>query len=152
VVTNARAYYTTRAAAGALDTRLSLRPLLSLGEWFANNSGAHRAARARSHAPGPAFAEQFSCCDAKGKAAFVPMKQAAVCKGPMLLSKRPGRHRKRPGAHRTLRQRSIRRYRDLPLDKIPRFRQNIGKDRRTRSGGERRQRSPAALLRNLRWA
>jgi hypothetical protein len=41
-VTNARAYYTTRAAAGALDTRLSLRPLLSEGQRFRHSLGASR--------------------------------------------------------------------------------------------------------------
>jgi hypothetical protein len=90
VVTNARAYYTTRAAAGALDTRLSLRPLLSRGTNFLQSSGASR------------------------------REIAAIC----LRARTEGQ-----------RQRPIRRYRDLPLDKMPRFRQNIGKDRRTRSGG-----------------
>jgi hypothetical protein len=41
-VTNARAYYTPRAAAGALDTRLSLRPLFSLGETIRHSSDASR--------------------------------------------------------------------------------------------------------------
>src|ERR1700738_5175991 len=40
VVTNARAYYSTRAAAGATGTRHSPRPLL--GERFRHNSGASR--------------------------------------------------------------------------------------------------------------
>jgi len=40
VVTNARAFYTTRAAAGAAGTRHSPRPLL--GERFMHNSGASR--------------------------------------------------------------------------------------------------------------
>jgi hypothetical protein len=40
VVTNARAFYTTRAAAGALGTRHSPRPLL--GETTTHNSGAPR--------------------------------------------------------------------------------------------------------------
>ena len=40
VVTNARAFYTTRAAAGATGTRHSPRPLL--GERFMHNSGASR--------------------------------------------------------------------------------------------------------------
>ena len=39
VVTNARVYYTTRAAAGASDTRLSLRPLFSEGQGFLANLG-----------------------------------------------------------------------------------------------------------------
>jgi hypothetical protein len=42
VVTNARAFYTTRAAAGALDTRLSLRPLLSEGQSSCFSSGVSR--------------------------------------------------------------------------------------------------------------
>jgi hypothetical protein len=42
VVTNARAYYSTRAAAGATGTRLSLRPLYSEGGTFKQNSGASR--------------------------------------------------------------------------------------------------------------
>ena len=42
MVTNARAYYTPRAAAGALDTRLSLRPLFSLGETIRHSSDASR--------------------------------------------------------------------------------------------------------------
>src|ERR1700676_278551 len=42
VVTNARVYYTPRAAAGALDTRLSLRPLLSEGQCSCFSSGASR--------------------------------------------------------------------------------------------------------------
>jgi hypothetical protein len=39
VVTNARAFYTPRAAAGATGTRLSLRPLISDGGTFSKNSG-----------------------------------------------------------------------------------------------------------------
>jgi hypothetical protein len=42
VVTNARAYYSTRAAAGATGTRLSLRPLIEEGGTFKQNSGASR--------------------------------------------------------------------------------------------------------------
>src|SRR5258707_10173623 len=40
VVTNARVYYTTRAAAGASDARHSLRPLMFRGYWFMHDSGA----------------------------------------------------------------------------------------------------------------
>src|SRR5277367_3520678 len=42
VVTNARAYYSTRAAAGATGTRHSPRPLYSLGGSLMHNSGAMR--------------------------------------------------------------------------------------------------------------
>jgi hypothetical protein len=42
VVTNARVYYTTRAAAGASDTRLSLRPLFGEGGRFQQTSGVSR--------------------------------------------------------------------------------------------------------------
>jgi hypothetical protein len=42
VVTNARAFYTPRAASGATGTRHSPRPLFSKGEWFMQNSGASR--------------------------------------------------------------------------------------------------------------
>ena len=38
VVTNARVFYTTRAAAGASDARHSLRPLNSEGRTFQQNS------------------------------------------------------------------------------------------------------------------
>jgi len=41
VVTNARAFYTPRAAAGATGTRLSLRPLFFEG-FFLHSSGASR--------------------------------------------------------------------------------------------------------------
>jgi hypothetical protein len=47
VVTNARAYYTTRAAAGATGARLSLRPLIFEGHCFLNNSGASRRGKAK---------------------------------------------------------------------------------------------------------
>src|SRR3954449_8631575 len=39
VVTNARAFYTTRAAAGASGARHSLRPLFFRGWMFVHNSG-----------------------------------------------------------------------------------------------------------------
>src|SRR6476469_5713897 len=39
VVTNARAFYTTRAAADASSVRHSLRPLISEGGWILQNSG-----------------------------------------------------------------------------------------------------------------
>ena len=42
VVTNARAFYTTRAAAGAPGARHSLRPLISEGGSFQQTSGASR--------------------------------------------------------------------------------------------------------------
>src|SRR5882757_3816359 len=42
VVTNARVLYPTRAAAGALGARHSLRPLISWAKWFMHNSGASR--------------------------------------------------------------------------------------------------------------
>src|SRR5258708_10139742 len=42
VVTNARVYYTPRAAAGASGARHSLRPLLSEGQKFGQTSGAWR--------------------------------------------------------------------------------------------------------------
>jgi hypothetical protein len=41
-VTNARAFYTTRAATGAAGTRRFLRPLFSEGPIFWQNSGALR--------------------------------------------------------------------------------------------------------------
>ena len=40
MVTNARAIYSTRAAAGATGTRCFLRPLFSRGKKFLHNSGA----------------------------------------------------------------------------------------------------------------
>jgi len=43
VVTNARVYYTPRAAAGATDTRLSLRPLF-FGSRNSHTTRAHRVA------------------------------------------------------------------------------------------------------------
>jgi hypothetical protein len=46
VVTNARVYYTPRAAAGASDTRLSLRPLFFWAD-VSTTTRAHRAAGAR---------------------------------------------------------------------------------------------------------
>jgi hypothetical protein len=42
VVTNARVYYTPRAAAGATGTRLSLRPLIWEGRCSCKNSSASR--------------------------------------------------------------------------------------------------------------
>jgi hypothetical protein len=42
VVTNARVYYTPRAAAGASGARHSLRPLIEEGGTFTQNSGARR--------------------------------------------------------------------------------------------------------------
>ena len=42
VVTNARVYYTTRAAAGASGARHSLRPLYREGQKFGQTSGAWR--------------------------------------------------------------------------------------------------------------
>ncbi len=47
VVTNARVYYTTRAAAGASGARHSLRPLLAEGGNQEQNSGAMRGEIAR---------------------------------------------------------------------------------------------------------
>jgi len=44
VVTNSRVFYFPREAAGATDTRLSLRPLLIRGGRIVHNSGAVRAA------------------------------------------------------------------------------------------------------------
>ena len=49
VVTNARAFYTTRAAAGASGARHSLRPLFSEGANFLQNSGASRRENAESY-------------------------------------------------------------------------------------------------------
>jgi hypothetical protein len=46
VVTNARAFYTPRAATGAAGTRLSLRPLSFKGEWFMDNSDVSRREKA----------------------------------------------------------------------------------------------------------
>jgi hypothetical protein len=48
VVTNARAFYTTRAAAGATGTRLSLRPLIEEDGMFSKNLG-RIARRERTH-------------------------------------------------------------------------------------------------------
>jgi hypothetical protein len=48
VVTNARVYYTPRAAAGASCARHSLRPLF-WGECFTHNSGASRREIADAH-------------------------------------------------------------------------------------------------------
>jgi hypothetical protein len=45
VVTNARAFYTPRAAAGATGTRLSLRPLIFEG-FFLDSSGVSRREKA----------------------------------------------------------------------------------------------------------
>jgi hypothetical protein len=47
VVTNSRVFYTTREAAGASDTRHSLRPLFSEGQ-FSRKTRAINAARMRS--------------------------------------------------------------------------------------------------------
>jgi hypothetical protein len=47
VVTNARAFYTPRAAAGASGARHSLRPLLSEGANFLQSSGASRREKAK---------------------------------------------------------------------------------------------------------
>jgi hypothetical protein len=41
-VTNARAFYTTRAAAGATGTRLSLRPLISRRRKMHNSAASRR--------------------------------------------------------------------------------------------------------------
>src|ERR1700728_2093761 len=49
VVTNARVYYTTRAAAGASGARHSLRPLYFRGRKFLHNSGASRREKADVH-------------------------------------------------------------------------------------------------------
>jgi hypothetical protein len=49
VVTNARAFYTTRAAAGASSARHSPRPLTSWGEGFRHNSDASRREIADTH-------------------------------------------------------------------------------------------------------
>src|SRR5260221_7700365 len=48
VVTNARVYYTTRAAAGASGARHSLRPLMFSGRDVPGKTRAQRAARSRS--------------------------------------------------------------------------------------------------------
>jgi hypothetical protein len=48
VVTNSRVFYTTREAAGASDTRHSLRPLFSEGH-VSRKARAINAARMRSH-------------------------------------------------------------------------------------------------------
>ena len=48
VVTNARAYYSTRAAAGATGTRHSPRPLFSEGGTSEQNSGASRGEKAEA--------------------------------------------------------------------------------------------------------
>src|SRR5260370_20490520 len=49
VVTNARVYYTTRAAAGASGARHSLRPLIFSGQDVQDKTRAKHAARSRSH-------------------------------------------------------------------------------------------------------
>jgi hypothetical protein len=49
VVTNARAFYTTRAAAGASSARHSPRPLFSLGERFMHNPGETGRGNADAH-------------------------------------------------------------------------------------------------------
>jgi hypothetical protein len=49
VVTNARVFYTPRAAAGASGARHSLRPLFSEGANFLQNSGASRRENAESY-------------------------------------------------------------------------------------------------------
>jgi hypothetical protein len=48
VVTNARVYYTPRAAAGASGARHSLRPLIGEGRTFRQKTRAKHAARSRS--------------------------------------------------------------------------------------------------------
>jgi hypothetical protein len=49
VVTNARAYYPTRAAAGASSARHSLCPLIFTGQKFQHNSGGLRREKANAH-------------------------------------------------------------------------------------------------------
>ena len=77
VVTNARAYYSTRAAAGATGTRHSPRPLS--GEEFMHNSGAIRAAGMRT------------CVDLRHRMSSFALRIAAM--------RRSGR---RPGVHGSL--------------------------------------------------
>jgi len=62
VVTNARVYYTPRAAAGATGTRHSPRPLL--GGSFMHNSGAIRTAGMRRYVCVPRMLRSAKRCAA----------------------------------------------------------------------------------------
>jgi hypothetical protein len=76
VVTNARAFYTTRAAAGALGARHSLRPLISeSGKLMANLARNRRRDRRRLSSPGltgRSSIPETSMMESKGRGVLDP--------------------------------------------------------------------------------